>query len=116
MRTRKLSKREQQFQDYFRHQFERAFRLYDTPAMPGGSVDDIGIFPMAYGRYLPPVQDLDALFTPEQRAFNATIAHKGMAQITDADRAAAAKVGMTLCDFKIRPAGRQPWGPGTVRR
>lgn len=63
---------------------------------------DAAPFPAATGKWMPPVQDLDDLYTPEQQAFNATIAGKGLSAITDEDREAAARVGLTLCDYIVR--------------
>lgn len=84
--------------DFTPNVFYYFYKLAPVPHLP---VVDLGMFPAAYGRYMPPVQDLDALYTPEQREFNKSIAHKGMSAITDADREAANKVGLTLADFRM---------------
>ena len=55
----------------------------------------------------------NSLYTPEQRAFLRSIAGRAPSQMTEADHAAAKKVGMTLVRYPAIVKERQPWGWGS---
>jgi len=60
-------------------------------------------------------RSLNSRYTAEQQQFLASIAGRSPSQMTDADHANAARVGMTLVRYPAIVRERQPWGVGTKK-